>query len=263
MPINDPIKRERIAPGSLAFDARRRSTVLAGQTDTGGATTIQQYITNIYGPTFNVNTNVQVAERRVRELAKAIANAEHRAKHYASDWHHCLEWDSDAVEQPWFSSMVGIGPLTKLRFNHEVIRAMGAEYVTNGNWVFRPANEALGDWHFSVFVAMRFSPNDKIAQARLALLLNGQLWRHIDIINSHMNDKSHIEEIILQGSAIMPIAPGDYVEVGVYLVDENGPQSGLLDASTEYYGYVSAHRVSCTHTYEALPTTGSSFDNAV
>lgn len=262
MPINDPIKRERVAPGSLAFDSRRRSTVVAGQSTPGGATTTQQFVTNIYGPTFRVNTNVQLAERRLREVMAAMANAEARAKHFVGDWHHAYEWDSDATALPWNATNVGIGPLTRLRFSNEVLRSVGAYARNNaGLWIHKPTDEQLGDWHVDVACFIRVSPADKILQARLAILLNGQLWRYLDLKNNADTDKNHMEEIRLQGSCIVPLSSGDYVEAGVYLVSDDATISGTASATNNYYAYISGHRVSCEPGYITLPTTGTNFDN--
>lgn len=263
MPINDPIKRERVAPGSLAFDARRRSTVLAGQASTGGVTTTQQYITNIYGPTFRVNTNVQIAERRLREVMAAMSNAEKRSKHYVGDWHHAYEWDSNTATLQWNATNVGIGPVTKLRFRREVIRAIGAEGTTTGVWLHKPAEETLGDWHVNVMVQLRVSAADKIHQARLAVLINGNLWRHIDMKNGHDTDRNHMEEIRLQGSCIVPFSAGDYMEAAIYLVSDDASISGTASGPTDYYAYISGHRVTCKPEYQNTPTTGSSFNNGV
>lgn len=263
MPINDPIKRERVAPGSLAFDSRRRSTVVAGTANAGGATTIQQYIYNVYGPTFRVNTTVQLAERRIREVMAAMSDAETRAKHYAGDWHHAYEWDSGAVALPWNATNVGIGPLTRLRFNNEVLRSVGAFSRGQGAWSHRVTDEQIGDWHVDVMAALRVSPADKIHEARLAVLINGQLWRHIDMTNSHDSDRNHLEEIRMQGSCIVPLSAGDYMEAGIYLVSDDASISGSASATTGYYAYISGHRVTCQPGLINTPTTGTNFDNTI
>lgn len=265
MPINDPIGSRKVAPASLAFETRRQggTVMFGGDAPDVEAPVYQTTINLFYQPRFNIYQTVQGAKLEAQRILRNVSDAEHRAKHYVGDWHHCLEWDSDAIAQPWFSSSANIGALTKLRFNNEVLRAMGAQQVQGSNWRFDVADDATGDWHFDVFSAMRFSPNDKIASARLVMLLNGQVWRHIDLMNSHFNDKAHIEEIVLQGSCIVPLRAGDYVEAGVYLFDEGGPGTGSLTATTNYYAYITGHRVSCTPSYINLPTTGASFDNAV
>jgi hypothetical protein len=263
MPINDPIKRERVAPGSLAFDSRRRSTIVAGQSSPGGVTTTQQYITNIYGPTFRVNNNVQLAERRLREVMAAMSNAESRAKHYVGDWHHAFEWDSAGATLQWNATNVGIGPVTKLKFRREVVRAVGAFATNSDSWLYRPPNEAIGTYHIDVACFVRVSPVDKIQQARLAVLVNGQLWRHVGITNSRDTDRQHLEEIQLQGSCIVPLSSGDYLEAGIYLVGDDAAVTGSSSGPTNYYAYISGHRVKCEATYVNTPTTGTNFDNSI
>lgn len=266
MPINDPIKRERVAPGSLAFDARRRSTVLAGQSSAGGVTTTQQFITNIYGPTFRVNTNVQLAERRLREVMRAMSNAESRANHYVGDWHHRFEWDTSGIAFYWSASTAAPGAPTKLQFNNEVLRAVGAsngyDGVTN-KWQFRTPNEAAGAYHVDVALFIRVSPNDKIHQARLAVYRNGGLWRFIDMTNSHFTDRNHMEEIYMQGSCIVPLGSGDYLEAAVFFVSETPGVSGTASGPTDYYAYISGHRVSCDAEIKQNAIAGGSFNNGI
>lgn len=265
MPINDPIARAKVAPGSLAFETRRMGgSVMYSEEPVDPDTPNYQTTINLFfSNTFNIYQTVQGAKIEAQRILRTVADAEHRAKHYVGDWHHCFEWDSNAVEMPWQANSVQYGIQNKLRFNNEVLRAIGARQQDNSSWRFDVADDATGDWHIHVFCAMRFSPADKIAQSRLAVLLNGQLWRHVDFTNSHFNDKSHVEEIVLQGSAIVPLRAGDYLEAAVYLYDENGTGSGLLPATTNYYAYIAGHRVSCTPSYVNLPTTGGGFNNEV
>lgn len=266
MPINDPIKRERVAPGSLAFDARRRSTILAGQASTGGVTTTQQYITNIYGPTFRVNTTVQIAERRLREVMRAMSNAESRANHYVGDWHHRFEWDVSGIAFYWTSNTAAPGYPNLLQFNNEVLKATGAnngyDGITN-KWQYRVPNEATGAYHVDIGLFMRVSPNDKIHQVRLAVVRNGSLYRFIDMSNSHLTDRNHMEEIYLQGSCIVPLGPGDYLEAAVFMVSETADVSGTASAPSDYYAYIAGHRVSCDADKINNPVAGASFNNGI
>ena len=263
MPINDPVKRGKVAPASLAFESRRQGGLYSGEiagSQTGNVT--YQTIINT-GLRLTANINVTQAEATTRAIMTAVANAEHRAKHYSSDWHHAFEWDTDSDTFAWQAATNNSGRLNILKFSNEVVRAVQGEVVDN-KWAFRPSDEAAGHWMVSAFIAMRFSPADKINEVRLALLKNGSLYRDIFMFNSHLNDKPHIEEVSLQGTGIVPLAYGDALSIGVYIkIEAGGSTSGTLAAGTNYYGYVCGTRVRCDSDVINTATSGSLYDNTI
>jgi hypothetical protein len=262
MPINDPVKRGKVAPASLAFESRRQGGLYSGEiagSQTGNVT--YQTIINT-GLRLTANINVTQAEATTRSIMTAMANAEHRAKHYSSDWHHAFEWDTNSDSLAWTANGTTLGALNILKFTNEVIRSVQGQVVSNA-WAFRPSDEISGIWLVSAMVAMRFSPNDKIAETRLVLLKNGTVYRNIDMFNNHFNDKSHVEEVVMQGTALIPLAYGDAVSIGVYLKDQNGTGSGTFAGEPNYYGYVSGARVRCTSATINSASTGNNFDNTV
>lgn len=264
MPINDPVRRQKVAPGSLAFERRRNSGIsLATNDDTTGGVTYQTFVTNNYRIGYNITVNQRQQEEQTRAIMTAMSNAEHRAKHYVSDWHHAFEWDSASATLQWNATNVNIGPLTKLLFRRQVIQAIGASATNAGVWSYNPPDDAVGTYHMDVACFLRVSPADKIHQVRLAVLINGQLWRHIDMKNSHDTDRNHMEEIRLQGSCIVPLAAGHYLEAGIYLVSDDASVVGSSSGPANYYAYISGHRVKCESDYINTPTTGSNFDNTI
>lgn len=262
MPINDPVKRGKVAPASLAFESRRQGGLYSGEivgSQTGNVT--YQTIINT-GLRLTANINVRQAEGVTQSIMKAMSNAEHRAKHYSSDWHHAFEWDSKNASQAWSANGAGPGLANILNLPNEVLRSISAESVDN-KWRFTATDENAGRWLISAMIAIRFSPNDKIGEARLAIHKNGNVYRYIHMMNSHMNDKTHIEEINLQGTCIVPLAAGDRIEIAIWLHDENGTGSGTASSPANYYAYVCGSRVLCDPEIENERITGAAFDNAV
>lgn len=263
MPINDPVKRNKVAPASLAFETRRNGGQYGiSLTDSStGNVTYQQFITNNYRIGFNITVNQRQQEAQTRALMTAMSNAEHRAKHYASDWHHCFEWDTNTTSYTWTSVTAnGAGYANILHFNNEVVRGQSIQNV-DSKWQFTATEENSGQWLVSAMIAMRFSPNDKIKEARLVLHKNGLIYRNIDITNETHYDKDHIEELVMQGTGLVPLAPGDRLEIAVYLKDLNGPHSGTLAAPLNYYGYVCGTRARCDSDTINLPRPGTTFNN--
>lgn len=270
MPINDPIQRAKVAPASLAFEGRRAlSSAMIASEPVTNVVNYQQYITQILFNPFDALQAKRIAEKEAQRILRNVADSELRSKAAISDWHRAFEWDSYAMPLPWNSSTTGLVP-TPLRFNNELLRSPGVYTVGAATWRFYAPADAVGVYHFDVAAFMRFSPADRINESRCAVMLNGQLWRHIYMTNATHNDKSHLETTYMQGSVLMPLKAGDYVSFAVYLTDDGaGPGTGTLTATSEYYAYVSGHRVSCEPTtyspfeyYNSLPTSGAGFDNS-
>lgn len=271
MPINDPIARAKVAPASLAFEGRRQlSSAILASAPVPDVVNYQQFITQLVFNPFDTLKAKRIAALEAQAILRNVADAELRAKHAISDWHRAFEWDASVIPQPWSSSVTGLVS-TPLRFNHEVLRSPGVYRATANTWRFYAPADAVGVYHFDIAAFMKFSPADRIREARLAVMLNGQLWRHVDMTNDSHNDKNHVEDTALQGSGLVPLKAGDYVSFAVYLTDDgNGPQTGTLIATSNYYAYVSGHRVSCAPTtwegtgqyYIETPDTGSGYNNA-
>lgn len=255
MPINDPIKRERVAPGSLAFDSRRRSTVLAGQSSPGGVTTTQQFITNIYGPTFRVNTTVQLAERRLREVMNAMSNAEHRAKHFVGDYARALEWDDYDNDFSWTATPAGAS--NPMQWRNPVIATVGAEY-SGGQWVYKAPNDAGGNWYFYVMWAGIFDIASNIDAIKLFIYRNGGPYRMLDYFNEDFSDHSKLQQCTVSGGTIIPVAPGDVISFSLQIYGAVG--TGSLAKNGSYYSYVCGHRVMCTDEHSNTKDIGLTFN---
>lgn len=271
MPINDPIARAKVAPASLAFEGRRAlSTALIAEEPVADVVTYQTFITQIVFNPFDRLAAKRIAAQEAQRTLRNVSDAELRTKQAISDWHRAFEWDAGGIQLPWSSSVTGLVS-TPLRFNNEVLRSPGVYRAAANTWRFYPPADAVGVYHIDCGSFMRFSPADRLHQARLAVMLNGQLWRFVDMTNSILNDKTHLDPVYLQGSCLIPLQAGDYVSFAVYLTDDGaGPGTGSLTATSEYYAWVSGHRVSCAPTtwqapnefYITLPTSGSGFNNA-
>lgn len=255
MPINDPIKRERVAPGSLAFDARRRSTVLAGGAGVGGATTTQQYITNIYGPTFRVNTTVQLAERRLREVMIAMDNAERRAKHFVGDYQRAFEWDDYDNDFAWTASPAGLA--NRMQWRNPVINSVGIEFASN-QWQYKVPNDAGGNWYFYAMWAGVFALGDDIDAIKLFIYRNGGPYRMLDYFNEDFSEHSKLQHCTVSGGAILPIEPGDVITFRLQIFGRAG--SGTLTKNGSYYSYVCGHRIMCNADHRDTKDIGLTFN---
>ena len=267
MPINDPIRRGKVAPASLAFENRRQSTASASGANAGtGDVTYQTFVTNQYRFGSTINVNVRAAEDTTRSVMRAMSNAEHRAKHYASDWHHAFEWDSGTGTTFAFQATANPGGFFNLlKLPNEVVRSVSAENRGN-QWRFQANADATGIWLISAFVALRVPLAAGIDEAWLGVSVTGYsdspFYRWIDLTNAHHTDKANLNEIPLQGTVLVPMKMGNELQVGVQLRTGGGTSSGTLSES-QYYAYVNGVRVRCDSDLVNTPTAGSLFDNAI
>lgn len=269
MPINDPIARAKVAPASLAFEGRRAlSTAVIASEPVPDIINYQQYITQIVFNPFDSTAAKRIAAKESQRILRNVSDAELRAKQAISDWHRALEWDTDGDNFTFRSLSAAPGYPNSINLSNEILRCPGVQMTDP--WKFYVPSDSVGVWHFDVAMFFRFSAVHRLTQARLTVYRSGTLWRDFDLTNSSFNDKQHIEECYLDGSFLLPMQAGDYVQFYLMLVDDGGgTHSGLLSGNTSYYGYVSGHRVSCEpSTWEAgneyninAPTTGRSFDN--
>jgi hypothetical protein len=262
MPINDPIRRSKVAPASLAFENRREGATIVGGDGTTGNVTYQTFVTNQYRFGSSITVNVRAAEDTTRATMAAMANAERRAKHHASDWHYAFEWDSGSTSYSWQSTSTLLGFQNILKLPNEIVRTIHGTNVDD-KWAFAPNADACGTWLVSAMIAFRMTPEHKIEEARLAVLKNGALYRFVDITNTHHTDRNSLEELVMQGTALVPLAFGDSVQLAVYLKDNTGTGGGTLAADTQYYAYVNGARVRCASDTITTAKTGGDFDNSI
>jgi len=262
MPINDPIRRSKVAPASLAFENRREGATVVGGDGATGNVTYQTFVTNQYRFGSNITINVRAAEETTRATMAAMANAERRAKHHASDWHYAFEWDSGTDTLfDWAADANPNGATNVIKLPNEVVRSISTENVANQWSIYATADNA-GVWLVSAFVGLRIGTSGGVEEARLAILKNNAVYRYIDMMNAHYTDKSHLDEIILQGTALVPLATGDRVRVAIMLRRGSGSSSGQATES-QYYAYVNGARVRCSPETENAAIRGNIFDNTI
>jgi hypothetical protein len=262
MPINDPVRRGKVAPASLAFERRRAGATYVSDTGDTGNVNYQTFVTNNYRIGSSITVNVNAAEGTTRATMAAMANAERRAKHHASDWHYAFEWDSGTSTVFNWQADANVNGFTNvLTLPNEVVRSISAENVGD-QWSFYATADNAGAWLISAFVALRISTTSGVEEARLAILKNNTVYRYIDMMNAHYTDKSHLDEIILQGTTLVPLTTGDRVRVAVMLRRSSGTSSGQCSES-QYYAYVNGARVRCSSETENAATRGNIFDNTI
>ena len=252
MPINDPIQNRKVAPGSLAFERRRMGygSAYAGEEPEGDVYNYQYYIDYNYNVTFNNIVTKQYLITQTDANMKAIANSEHRSKHWVGDYKQSFQWD---LNGNW-SFMTDV--YTPVPFNNEFLRTQGIQNESldyDDTWSFRPTDQNKGVWWVHTYVQIRYSNTSQIDEARLAYFVNGVMFRIIDMVDYHnMGDGPHIRDARLMGGAHIPLRAGDKLEVKM-IARTGGPseQAGVLFPSS-IYAYITGHRENCE-----LNTTGN------
>lgn len=244
MPINDPVNNRKIAPASLAFERRRQGfgDLYAGEDTDGDVYNYQYYIDYNYNPTFKNIVTKQYLITQTDASMKAIANSEHRSKHWVGDYKQSFQWDLTADWQ--FMSDVW----TPVPFNNEFLRTQGVQNESNDyddTWSFRPIDANAGVWWVYTYLQIRFPSSGFIDEARLAFYVNGVIFRIIDMVDHHMmGDGNHINDCRLQGGAHVPLRPGDKLEVKMLAEAPSSEDSGVIYPSS-VYAYVTGHRENC------------------
>lgn len=265
MPINDPIRGKKIAPASLAFESRRSGG--AGVSVSGeSAVTYQNYISFTFG-----NTGKVITKREVMNLDQgvmhSVGNAERRAKHWVGDYERAFEWDiSDDVT-------ITVNAFDAVQFDHEVCRAMGAEFVgtvstADAYWRYVCPAGAEGWYWVHSQVIYKFLVAMGISRMRLAFYINGIQWRNVDQIDRGYAGEAPIVDGKVSGGCMVPLGTGDELTVRVFSTS-TGSGDQLLGFPTSVYGYVSGFRTRCDFggTYEDAdgatidsPETGNTYN---
>ena len=244
MPINDPIQNRKVAPGSLAFERRRQvyGTAYAGEEPDGDVYNYQYYIDLNYNVTVNNIVTKPLLKNELDKVMTAMNKAEHRSKHYASDFKQSFQWDLTGNWQ--FMSKVW----TPVPYNNEILRTQGIQNESldyYDTWSFRPTDQNKGIWWVHSYVQVKFLSSGLINEARLALFVDGVLFRIIDMIDHHMmGDGAHIEDCHLMGGCHVPLNAGQKLEVKMYTSAPTSEDSGALYPSS-VYAYVTGHRENC------------------
>lgn len=257
MPINDPVNNRKVAPASLAFE-RRRASYGAVYVDDNGIDepdiTYQYFITNNIDIRVNNYVTNNIYKQDISRITKAIADSEHRSKHFVGDYKQSFQWDINAN---WlFNTQVW----TPVPFNNEILRTQGIRNESmqySPTWSFRPTEENAGVWWIYSYVQIKFGGVTNIDEARLSIFVNGVRFRDIDMVDHH--DTGHADKIRdchLQGGAHVPLRAGDKMEIMMYTFD-NAPRMGGVIWPSSIYGYVTAHRENCElNITDNTPDTG-------
>ena len=237
MPINDPIKRGKVAPGSLAFERRRSG---GGAVISEGGDSYQTVINLTFSPRYNITVIDRESRDRDRKMHRVVTDSERRSKDSVGTWHRALEWDNASDSFSWSTNAGGIN---YLRWSNEIIRTMGAVKIGQ-TWRFRVPNDATGAWWFYAAWFGRFPQAAGIDAAGLYIYKNGAVYRLLDYVNHDMQDHSKLNEANLRGGTHIVLEPGDVVTFAVHLEGAAGTGS-LSESAGSYYSYVTGHRSTC------------------
>ena len=255
MPINDPIRRRKIAPASLAFPAEGRRT---GQQVSYQQTVVQQV-------SASVSTDVATL-RDVRHMGEVVNNniidAEDRSKKFVGEYMHVTEWD---IAHDLMLTMMTMDPIG---FAQPVIHCLGAQFsgtiaAADARWFHRVGKGQQGIWWYHAALHLSVPDSWQIMKALLIIFKNNTTYRVIDALDAEMTgNKSSIfcDDIILRGGCHVPLDVGDELDVRIFLDSPLGVGNGLLTYPSSVYGYVTGHREACDTTFlGSVPTTGVDF----
>lgn len=255
MPINDPIKRAKVAPGSLAFERTPGRSAVIVDEDGNRGDTYQTVINLIFAPRYNITVVDAESRARDRQIHRTITDSERRSKDSVGTWHRALEWDNGSSNFQWSTNAGGIN---YLRWSNEIIRTMGAAQQGQ-TWQFRVPNDATGVWWFYASWFGRFPIAAGIDAVGLYIYRNGAVYRLLDYVNHDMQDHSKMVETNLRGGTQMVLKPGDVVTFAVHI--EGAAGTGTLSESAgSYYSYVTGHRTSCDRTSIGGFSPGTNMD---
>lgn len=245
MPINDPIQNRKVAPGSLAFERRRMvyGTAYAGEEPEGDVYNYQYYVDLNYNVTVNNIVTKPFLQSELNRVMTAINKAEHRAKHYASDFKQSFQWD---LTNNW---QFFTGTWTAVPFGNEILRTpgiMNESFDYDDGWSFRPTDANKGVWWVNAFVMIKFPASGDVTEARLAFYINGFPFREVDLVDAHMMGHNKMEDCRLSGGCHVPLKAGDKLEVKMYTAVVTPEDSGVL-YPTSIYAYVTGHRENCEY----------------
>lgn len=256
MPINDPIRRQKVAPGSLAFERRRSGGGTFQVSEDGSTGDSYQTTINI---TFNPRYNITVVDResrdRDRKIHRVITDAEHRAKHAVADFQRALEWDDDENGFAWRATPGGW--YNNLQWRNPVIQTVGARN-DDPKWVYRAPNDAVGNWYFHAMWSGIFALANNIEAVKLFIAKNGSPYRLLGYMNHDFSKHSKMQSTTVQGSAIVPIEPGDEISFMLQIFGAVG--TGTLPDDGSYYSYVCGHRLMCTADHSDTRDSGITFN---
>lgn len=244
MPINDPVRGQKIAPASLAFERSRRKGQNAVIVDSGD--TVTNYQDDVL--TNSVDDVTPLILKDVSNLDKAVvlaaANGERRAKAWTAEYERALDW---CISNDITITTRAFYPVP---FQREVVRSMGAAYIAGATqnldtWQYVCPADAVGVYHVSAMLQLRLTAGVGCSIARLGIMVDGSLWRVIDAIDNDYAGENPILDVKLCGSSLVPLRSGQRLQIG-YFVNSSAPAGTLqLLHPTSVYGYVSAHRTRC------------------
>jgi hypothetical protein len=244
MPINDPVRGQKIAPASLAFERSRRRGQTAVIVENGdNVTTYQDDV-----QTNSVDDVTPLILKDVSNLDKAVARAglqgEQRAKAWTAEYERALDWciDDDIT--------ITTKAFYPVPFQREVVRSMGAAYIPGATqdldtWHYICPADAVGVYHVSAMLQMRLTSGVGCTVARLGVIVDGSLYRVIDAIDNGYAGENPILDVKLCGSSLVPLRSGQKMQIGYFVNSSGAPGTLQLLAPTSVYGYVSAHRTRC------------------
>ena len=246
MPINDPINNRKVAPGSLAFERRRLSPfgqAYAIDDPDGDVYNYQYYMDINYRITINNFVTNQTYYTNQAQTTKAIADSEHRSKHYVGDYKRSFLWEMrNAIDY-------NMDDWNTIPYSTEIIKAMGTmatgSYGNSPDWKYVCPTDGEGTWWVYAYHQIRYSQQKQVIETRLAVFINGTQYKTIDMVDNNMMGENHIRDCRLQGGIHVPLVAGDVLQIKFKPIQGQAPDTGTSLFPTSLYSYVSAHRENC------------------
>ena len=242
MPINDPIRGQKVAPKSLAFENGRSTRSSLGASSYQNE--VNNYVTNI--------NNYYVEPREVHRQAeiqnRLIWDAERRSKHQTAQFGDVTLWDISATQT------MTLGDWDKIPFNQEIIRVQGARCDSTG-WWHKLVKGDHGVWWYYAHIVINIPALANATGAKLGIWRNSTLWYVVDQMDAGYAGETPLRDVVLKGGVHLPLDRGDTIDFRIYIDIPGAPGSDVFIAPSSLGGYVTGHRVKCFQDPEGATTT--------
>lgn len=258
MPISTAHPQRGIVDDALAFSNKGRSSlagVVTYQTELGD--NVQIVNTTLVADA----SEIEKAETR---LMRQIAQAEMRAKCWVGDYQRCAEW---MIGDDAFIT-IGGGAFDPVKFNREVVRTIGAEFVGNmgdatGYWRYTCPSDAEGVYYVHAFVLYRLTAGANVVRATLSPFINNNQYHIIDGVDRGYAGEAPIIDLKLNGGCLVPLTAGQVLTLRVLMATSAGSGTLTLTYPSSVFGYVSIVRTRCDMDEVDRYRNGTAIDSPV
>lgn len=228
MPINDPIRGNKVAPASLAFE---RGTAGSSMISASFQTIVNEAVVTelVYG-----GASLREVQARLEHAQSNVMDAERRAKSHTGSYGQCFQWDI-ATDITLLFPQTGPVP-----FSNEVVRSPGAMYMdTPVQWIHRIPKGDQGTWLYGAYIQISFVALQQVRTLALQIWKNGA---HHKTLCEHDADYSgdgmYMRDAVLFGALPIVMDIGDYMDIRLMTTQDSAPGTDTFIHPSSIHGYV-------------------------